>query len=33
MYILLSIVLWLFVAKFFIWFGEIIFKEKKDRNL
>ena len=27
MKLILSIILWLFVAKFFIWFGKIIFNE------
>ena len=30
MKILISIVLWLFIAKFFIWFGKIIFKDNQE---
>ena len=31
MKILLVIVLWIFVAKFFIWLGKIMFKDNNDK--
>jgi hypothetical protein len=30
MKILISIVLWLFIAKIFVWFGKIIFKDNQE---